>query len=794
MKKSALELALAAVTGVAALSLAALGDGLPEARRWFEGKTGEMMEKARRVRTDGRPAYAPQTSNHYKASWLGDFEFMLEADVVPREDVLDAALAFFDGLSSEGDGVNCITYDGRPIYQPGYGTFGTNAICDGVPYTIDVMYLAWRKTRERALVESKVLNRLVKATARIPHDPEGNTDLVWIDPAHPWDRSAFGFHDTVRKQGDCFFESVLEWEAFGRLAEMLAAGGRGAEAEAFRARRAKLAADINRTFWDESASLYRAATVQCREHDVWGSAFAVWAGLASAERADAVARRFRDDFDGLVRNGQVRHCLPGVYWEKACQRDRYQNGGFWGTPVGWFAYALERVAPELVDRMYAELVADYGKRGVSEWTFGDKVAIPEGFLGSAVWPLAGLKRICAARASKANPALHGDGVTDDTDAIQTMLDARTSCVYLPPPRNFYLISRALELESGQTLRLDPGTRVKLAPKSDCHMLVNRNWRTGDRDIAVIGGVWDLDNASQSPNPHQGRHCKPPRKIALPKAFQRDFFRGEIFCFDKVEDLTVRDVMFRNPTTYSLQMTRTSYFVIDGVTFDFDSWNPIPLNMDGVHCDGGCHHGKISNLRGTCFDDLVALNANDGICAAYEGEIADIDIDGIYADYCHSAVRLLSAGADLKRVTIRNVHGNFYTYAVGLTHYFPEKPRGWFDDIVISDVFAAKAFAPEGIGANSRTNYPPIWVEGPVDVGSLSVRNLSRDERNIPVASIRVDKVATVKHLIVRDCKMINRLDKPIPFFDVRGRVDRTTAEDNDFHGLWTNLPGEPGTR
>ena len=707
-----------------AAGLAAHGGGLSEARRWFEGKTGEMMLQARRVGADGRPAYAPQTSDRCGASRLADFEFMLEADVVPHEDVLDAALAFFDGMSPEGNVVNCIT-------------------CDGAQYMIDVMYLAWRKTRERALVESRVLDRLVKAAARIPHDPKGGTDLVWIDPAQQRDRSESGFHGTVRRQGDCFFESVLEWEAFGRLAEMLAAGGHGAEADAFRARRAKLAADIDGAFWDASASLYRAASVQCREHDVRGSAFAVWAGLAPAARADAVARRFRDDFDGLAR-----------------------NGGFRDVPVGWFAFALERVAPELVDRMYAGLMA-------------------EGVLGSAVWPLAGLKRICAARAAKAKPVLRGDGVTDDTDAIQTMLDARTSCVYLPPPENFYLISRALELESGQTLRLDPGTRVKLAPKSDCHMLVNRNWRTGDRDIAVIGGVWDLDNASQSPNPHQSRYCKPPRKIVLPKAFQRDFYRGEIFCFDKVEGLTVRDVTFRNPATYSLQMTRTSYFVIDGVTFDFDSWNPIPLNMDGVHCDGGCHHGKISNLRGTCFDDLVALNANDGICAAYEGPITDIDIDGIYADYCHSAVRLLSAGADLKRVTIRNVHGNFYTYAVGLTHYFPEKPRGRFDDIVIADVFASKVFAPEGIGVHSRTNYPVVWVEGPVDVGSLAIRNLSRDERNVPVASIRVDKVSAVEMLTVRDCTMANRLDAPISFFDLRGRVDAVTSENNRFIGLWT---------
>ena len=51
-----------------------------------------------------------------------------------------------------------------------------------------------------------------------------------------------------------------------------------------------------------------------------------------------------------------------------------------------------------------------------------------------------------------------------------------------------------------------------------------------------------------------------------------------------------------------------------------------LNMDGVHLDGWCHHGKISNLRGTCFDDMVALNANDGQCAQEEGDITDIDID------------------------------------------------------------------------------------------------------------------------------------------------------------------------
>ena len=273
---------------------------------------------------------------------------------------------------------------------------------------------------------------------------------------------------------------------------------------------------------------------------------------------------------------------------------------------------------------------------------------------------------------------------------------------------------------------------------------------------------------------------------MPKRHENGFFFGMAMRFSNVEGMTVRGVTVRNPTSYGIAFCKTSYFLVDDVTFDYTTWNPIPLNLDGVHFDGHCHHGKISNLRGTCLDVLVALNANDGQCAQAEGAITDVDIDGVYADYCHSAVRMLSTGAELKRVTVCNVHGNFYTYAVGLTHFFPKRPRGCFDDIVISDVFAAKVYSPEGIGVNSRTNYPPIWVQGPVDVGSLTIRNLSRDERNVPVASIRVDKDATIGRLTVRDCKVINRMGKPLAFFDVRGKVSTSTVENNAF----ISSPGE----
>ena len=387
------------------------------------------------------------------------------------------------------------------------------------------------------------------------------------------------------------------------------------------------------------------------------------------------------------------------------------------------------------------------------------------------------------------PALCGDGVHDDTAAIQARLDTGASCVYLPPPTKEYLISKTLLLSSGQELRLDRFTRVRLAPGSSCYMLSNRNRDTGDRRIALTGGIWDFDNVSQAPNPQQAHRCKPPVKVVMPPCHDPKFFWGTLMSFKCVNDLQIRHVTFRNPCSYSCQLAGVSNFRVDDVTFDFDKWNPIRLNMDGIHLDGDCHHGRITDLNGTCFDDLVAINANDGQCSPKEAPITDIEVDGIHAEYCHSAVRILSAGAEIRRVTIRNVFGHFYTYVVGFTHFFPKKPRGAFDDITVENVFASKALSPEDIGVMSRANMPPIWFQGPIDCGTILLRNISRDERTLPVATIGIDPKATIRHLTVRDCKMVNRLDKPIDFVTNADRVERLVLENNDFisaPGAWRN--------
>ena len=65
--------------------------------------------------------------------------------------------------------------------------------------------------------------------------------------------------------------------------------------------------------------------------------------------------------------------------------------------------------------------------------------------------------------------LVGDGVADDTAAIQARLDSGAPCVYLPPPKRHYRISKTLRIGSDTELRLDRFSVVRLAPGSDCPM-------------------------------------------------------------------------------------------------------------------------------------------------------------------------------------------------------------------------------------------------------------------------------------------------------------------------------------
>ena len=105
--------------------------------------------------------------------------------------------------------------------------------------------------------------------------------------------------------------------------------------------------------------------------------------------------------------------------------------------------------------------------------------------------------------------------------------------------------------------------------------------------------------------------------------------------------------------------------------------------------------------------------------------------------------------------------------------------------MIEDVFAAKALVPPECGGQEhRGPMEIVHLQGPIDVGSLTVSRLYRDESCLPTATIGTDFHSKIENLTVCDCRMVNRLDKPIKFLVNRGRIDNVITNNIVFRGKW----------
>jgi hypothetical protein len=362
---------------------------LTDSVKWLEGESHRLIRAGKRTMEDGAAAFPPQVGIGYEAFWLRDFVYTLEGSIDSYSDkeLLDASRLFIRSLRADGAGVDCVAFDGRPIYQPGYGTMGANPVADGSPFTVAVVWHTYRKTHDTAFLK-EVIDALVKTMKVVPRNPE--TKLVHVEP-DGYDRCPYGFTDSVREAGDVLFCSLLYVEASNRLADLLAAAGRKDEADSWKSEAKAVAASVRKVFWDSQAGLFRAATVRCREHDIWGSAFAVYLGVADDDQSNTVARYFKDHYSQIVQRGQIRHLPAGIYWELcSTPRDSYQNGGYWATPAGWFVYTLDRVDSKLADQTVLDLVADFQAGGACEWILGEKRQL-SGYLASACLPLAGMR-------------------------------------------------------------------------------------------------------------------------------------------------------------------------------------------------------------------------------------------------------------------------------------------------------------------------------------------------------------------------------------------------------------------
>lgn len=378
--------------------------------------------------------------------------------------------------------------------------------------------------------------------------------------------------------------------------------------------------------------------------------------------------------------------------------------------------------------------------------------------------------------------LCGDGIHDDTAAIQEMLDSGTSLVELPAPKVHYSISKTLKIHSNQTLKLPETATIKLAPKSNCFMLANAE--KDAHDIVITGGIWDFDNINQDGNPFIGPngYTRNPEWVALSHLScdpnvtityaQTDFYTGCIMRFSHITRFSVHDITFKNPVTFCLQMAYVTYFTVENVRFDQNLGNPTAENMDGVHIDGGCRFGCIRNVQGTCYDDVVALNADD----LYDGPIEDIEVDGVFGEGSLRGVRILSTHSDVSGISVSNVFGTYYQNCVSISYFYPPSGvRGKFGHISLKNLYGSNALRiPE---CNKTPGYDKymfsfVTVGGDVDVDFLSIDNLCRKESVAMVETIGIDPTSHIKTLSLSNIVQENDSGHPFPLLKNKGVIDK----------------------
>lgn len=376
--------------------------------------------------------------------------------------------------------------------------------------------------------------------------------------------------------------------------------------------------------------------------------------------------------------------------------------------------------------------------------------------------------------------LYGDGIHDDTAAIQEMIDNAGCELALPTPEKFYLISKAIELPSNFKLILPRTAEIRLAKESNCVMLKNKLELPQDaeysnynsyvkscaniapaQNIEICGGIWNGNNMEQAENPLISRNSLP------------DFW-GFCFSFYKAVNLKISQVTIKDPTAHGINLDAVTYFTVEDIVFDYNTGNPAPACMNGINLMGNCLFGTIRNLTGACCENTVSLNAEDGS----RGNIAYITIDNISCGIAPSGIRMFIGSNNIENIRISNVSGKFFQTCFAFLKVGGN--GGIFDTITIKNVHAelAKSIREK----NSTPEFPEgplVYIDYFLTLKNLTISDFYRDEKTVSRETFLIGENVSIDKFIMKNVHTSNTTDGKCPLFLNYGHINYLVYRDVD---------------
>ena len=295
-----------------------------------------------------------------------------------------------------------------------------------------------------------------------------------------------------------------------------------------------------------------------------------------------------------------------------------------------------------------------------------------------------IKTILASEVAKLDSNVYSGGGTDDTAALQAVLDQAAT------DGGVHLIMDGAALVSG--LRVYSNTTIECLSR-DCGfyqidnsnqaIVTNYDWELYEiktRNVVLKGGTYNQNCLHQAHDvsPDETPYPDEAKKVLL-SGGQHWIFGLEFY---GIEYLTIRDITLRDFRTFSTTIGGFRNVNIENVWLDLPN-RMHAQNQDGFHFWGPGQFLTVKNVGGHVGDDFMNLGPDEIDC---KSSITDVLVDGVYLEDADQSIRMLSRGTGtLDRVTVRNVSGTYRSFGFYINSWFPGETYGDFKNIFIENV-------------------------------------------------------------------------------------------------------------
>lgn len=323
----------------------------------------------------------PGGDETYYSFWVRDCAMMVESGLVDNDSV-KKYIEIFSTCGQNGKDTlylenglivppyavcDHVNYNGKPVFFPGTYDDGANQgtgkwgtyppFCDNYYYVIMVnQYL--KQSNDYQILENvyngiKLIDRIKYAF--IGYNVDKETDLCYSEKGRH--TVSWGFTDSVRMNGLVLYGSILRYNAAKCLYEITKDSEYSIRAE-------KIRQNIIDKFYDEESGWFYSSTGDDKQHDVNGTVYAVFSGISNDIKiAKAVTEAYIDGY--TTKSGYIRHIATNKDYERGVKcwadcgadYDNYQNGAYWATGTGWYAYTMSLYSKECALRLIDEYIS-----------------------------------------------------------------------------------------------------------------------------------------------------------------------------------------------------------------------------------------------------------------------------------------------------------------------------------------------------------------------------------------------------------------------------------------------------